>query len=685
MSANTQWIWVNGRNENAYVEFRKAFSFCGKQASLKIAADRQFAAFVNGKMVANAQFADAHGYKSATTKDITSALCEGENILTVIAVHADRDFALARTTEAGLFFEVYVDGKLVAASDSSVDARVSPSYKVGVPVTPQLGYGYEYDFMGDCAWEKAIVAPSHVLVDRPIKNCVLSEPLPSEVIAQGVFMYRDGETAAERAQNAWLSSLRFAEMTGVNRVEKADFKEPLRFAAKGGDGVFVLVDLGRETAGYACFSIEVPSACKGILVWGEHLTDLRVRAAVGGRHFAAPFTFKVGKNQFDEYLHRLGARYLCLFIESDEVTVEQLTVRAFEYPFRVLPRKFDDRLLEKIYHTGVRTLQLCAHEHYEDCPWREQALYGMDSRNQMLYGYGAFHEYEFPRATLSLMGKCMREDGLSFLCPPSTLNLVIPSFSAYWILAVCDNVKADFQLDFVKEILPSVEKCLKAFQKKTRNKVLNRFGEKEYWNFHEWSKGLEGAPTFRDYEIEEYPDGLLTAVVYRAAKGASEIEKAVGNEKLATELIDWANELAEGLHTFYDEEKGLFASYVKEGERFGYHEYTQALMLSTGVLDKAKQERICDVLTKGHSELTPTTFAGLPIKYEALSACSNAAEYIKKDICEKFGAMLFKGATSYWETADGEEDFSGAGSLCHGWSAAACYALDTLYKVQIEK
>jgi len=35
--------------------------------------------------------------------------------------------------------------------------------------------------------------------------------------------------------------------------------------------------------------------------------------------------------------------------------------------------------------------------------------------------------------------------------------------------------------------------------------------------------------------------------------------------------------------------------------------------------------------------------------------------------------MLYHGATTFWETILGEEDFSNAGSLCHGWSAVPIY------------
>ena len=35
--------------------------------------------------------------------------------------------------------------------------------------------------------------------------------------------------------------------------------------------------------------------------------------------------------------------------------------------------------------------------------------------------------------------------------------------------------------------------------------------------------------------------------------------------------------------------------------------------------------------------------------------------------------MLDAGATTFWETELGAEDFGGAGSLCHGWSALAVH------------
>ena len=38
--------------------------------------------------------------------------------------------------------------------------------------------------------------------------------------------------------------------------------------------------------------------------------------------------------------------------------------------------------------------------------------------------------------------------------------------------------------------------------------------------------------------------------------------------------------------------------------------------------------------------------------------------------------MLTHGATSFWETIEGDAAFGKAGSLCHGWSAVPVYVYD---------
>jgi hypothetical protein len=72
--------------------------------------------------------------------------------------------------------------------------------------------------------------------------------------------------------------------------------------------------------------------------------------------------------------------------------------------------------------------------------------------------------------------------------------------------------------------------------------------------------------------------------------------------------------------------------------------------------------------------MIPSTLSMGIFRYEAL--LRDPVRYKDKvllEIEERFSRMLKAGATTFWETDCGEADFSGAGSLCHGWSAIPIY------------
>ena len=65
--------------------------------------------------------------------------------------------------------------------------------------------------------------------------------------------------------------------------------------------------------------------------------------------------------------------------------------------------------------------------------------------------------------------------------------------------------------------------------------------------------------------------------------------------------------------------------------------------------------------------------------YDALLAVNdNYKDWILQDIRKKYGYMLEQGATTFWETEKGWQDFDNAGSLYHGWYAMPIYYLRKL-------
>ena len=121
-------------------------------------------------------------------------------------------------------------------------------------------------------------------------------------------------------------------------------------------------------------------------------------------------------------------------------------------------------------------------------------------------------------------------------------------------------------------------------------------------------------------------------------------------------------------NTFYNEEKGLY-KLSTNGEDYSQLGNSFAILVGLG------NELIAEALVNDIS-LIPVTLSMNTFYYDALlSVNSKFREFVLKDIKSKYGKMLAQGATTFWETEKGWQDFDGAGSLCHGWSAIPVYYL----------
>ena len=681
-------VWYNEKQEkNSYAEFITRFTYSGKTCKLRISASSEYAVYLNGEFVCNGQYPDYPFYKVADEIDLTARVRSGENLLAVAAYHDGlNNSSVYYPKPAGVAYEVVADGKVLAESDDTTFARRSPVFGSGEieNITNQLGYSYRADLRradewittgaGDGFAPAVVTVPDYDFQPRPIKKCELLSPAKTTAVQQGFFVEHGGDIPSLKMQNALLGFKRFSDMTGKEKIGFAD--KPNTFTCADGDGIYVVYDAGRETVGYLDFDITLDEDAVCNIAFGEHLCDGRVRAEVGLRNFAFSVTLKKGRNKFFNPFRRLGFRYLQICIYAHKATIDKFTVREYVYPVTEKRKKFQDEYIRRLYSTGVRTLRLCMHEHYEDCPWREQALYAMDSRNQMLFGYGAFGEYEYPRAALKTIALSIDDDGLLSLCSPAKMNITIPVFSLFFVIALYENAKVDFDKAFVAEMLPYAEKVVSVFADRLTEYGVSSFVGTRYWNFYEWSEGLDGGEIFKKVESEPSFDFIPTAVLSVAAKYLSELELRLGAKAEAARYKAVSARAKAATESFYCAESGLYYSFIKNGEKQGLHEYSLAMAVYAGV-GRERSKKIAETLAKKDARVTPCTPAALSFYYDAIIRYArNGLSVVWQDIADRYGKLLYSESTSLWETDLGEADFGEAGSLCHGWSAVPCYIYD---------
>ncbi len=662
-----QWIWIDERISNQYADFICDFNYDEGEATLAISSKTDYALWINGVFVYAGQYGDFPELKSVDVIPVTSFLQKGKNRIAVIGWSLNETTFSRIASGHGVIFEVVANGNVVAHSDESTYARQSREYKSGEThiLTPILGPIYEYAFADE--WKtpngktdgfspSVIVKDSAKFFKRPIKRLCFKKANDAKIVTHGSYIEASANDLSERLQKAYLS-----QSTERGNVFTAE---------ENADGVYFVVDLQKETAGFLHFDLETEETCNVFVTFGEHLTDLRVRHKIARRNFMFPHRNAQGRVAFTSYLRRIGCRYLQFFVSAKKVTVHSATLIPTEYPQKQRPLPCNDFLLDQIQKTALNTLTQCMHEHYEDCPWREQAQYGMDSFIQILSGFYAFDNKEFVKAALRLFGHELNKEGFLHLTSPSRIDgLFIPVFSLAFIFSVCEYTAFYKDFSVFKEVRKNVSTILESFLRHVdETGVVKQF---DAWNFYEWTDDLH------HYDNKDSYHAPLNFFLAKALRDSAPLFRRAGDDTLAKRYEKQADDLCKTAERlFWNEEKGLYATYLANGKQEHFAEYTQSIAVYTAVCPRRKALRLCKILSQ-ENDLIPVSISSYLFKYSALLNTSEQyRQFVAEDIKRVWGKMLFQGATSFWETQKGESDFGDAGSLCHGWSALPIYILN---------
>lgn len=609
-------IWnkeINGKN--TYLDFKGTFSYQKQgNVTLYLSCDSTFTAYLNGERVGFGTCDNFKHKKYFYTFNITK-YAQDKNELKITVYHPGDDSQTYINQDAYLAFTVKCGKDILIKSDESILCRVNNNYKQGEmkKLTSQLGYSYYFDnTKSELPYQKSVEYGEDNFVKTGIKNLKLFKRVPIKI--------KETESG-------------------------------------------YLIDLKKERVGFLDLDIESKEEKEVNISYGEHLVKGKILRILGDRDFSVDVKLKKGRNEYLNTFRRIAGRYL--EINSKDIKINYLGVRPVEYPLTVIKKKFDDKLLQKIYDVSVYTLKCCMHTHYEDCPWREQALYTMDSRNQMLCGYHAFKGREFQKASLLLIANSLRRDGLLCICAPSGLDIPIPFFSLVYPVQVYEYVKYTGDNAILKKVGKVIEKIIKTFTSKVEDNGLIASFPYPYWNFYEWNEDSEARDELLLREkakfIKRYDLILNCMYVYAVSF----------YDKLFNTKTDVSKTLKAIKDNFYDSERGLYKLSTN-------NDHSSILGNSLAILIGLGDKKLAEKLKDGKG-LVPITLSMNTFFYDALLKIDkNNKDYIMAGIKEKYSYMLKKRATTFWETEMGYQDFEDAGSLCHGWSAMPVYYFDTL-------
>lgn len=670
---NASWIWTKNICVNQYICFRKEFesSDVSDAKTLFISADSDFTVCINEHPVGTGQFSDWPDKKTWSAFDISSFLCPGKNIISVLAYWRGEDFFTYQTGTPGIIVRM---GDVV--TDKTWRCLEHPAFQSGPidKITMQLGFTFCYDARKETSWQKkdfdfsswesaVEVQRSLPVAQRPVAPLKVLPPVGAKIVNQGrLSSCAAGNTVAEIMAGRKLIP---------GKIEGNFF--PFKGEARG--DFFLLIDLGSELAGWLNFELEASAGTVLDIAHGEHIDDGRVRMRIGERNFADRYICREGKNSFIMPFRRLGCRFLELHVlnTASTVMITRFSVNPVELE---LPRPAafatDDKILGRLHDAATNTMRLCMHEHYEDCPWREQALYGYDSRMQMLFGYPVWGNYDFAAASICLLKDGKRQDGLLEMCAPAKrMPMTIPIFSFAWANQVWEHYLHSGDVSLLKKSTGTLEQLIESQYRNLdpETGLYHVPTEPELWHFYEWTPGMSSHGYTANFHA------AFNLYYLELLKNAVNIKRCLNERTDSLELR--IAELTEALRRFRNVERGDYAAVLTpEGKLEGYYECIQALMLYHEIVPEEESAELIENILAG--KYIPMMAGSLFYLAEAFFRHGSQARMGAWNlILKRLSPMLNNGGDTLWEMYSGGAAFDLAGSLCHGWSglpAWLCYA-----------
>ncbi|BBH24093.1 hypothetical protein Back11_54380 [Paenibacillus baekrokdamisoli] len=686
------WIWASGTasNNNVYVEARKAFDVTMPliRATIRISANQSYKLYINGVEVGRGPTPADLSWISFDTYDVADYLQKGTNAIAITAHNFGKEMVVTDQLQGpgGVICQLDLydtnssQGNEVRTIVSGPDWKCRRSQRWRSEVSRLHlwgGYrelfdvskedGWEQTDYDDSSWPLAEAVAAAEQPDSPWPRLVSREiPFLQETLVHPVSVI-----SAEPYTGAIL-----APEAALSKQDRGNAEFVMMDASQPGSIPQITYDFGAEVVGYT--ELEVYAEEGGVLqlFYGESL-ELALMDT---------FLLRKGKNKLSPFGRR-AFRYMKVAVMATPVPlqIQSLQFRFVHYPFvdGGMFRCSDNRL-NQIWETGRYTTIVNSQNHFEDCPYREGALWVADSVVMAKVVYQIIKDPALVRKSLLQAARIQNEDGSIPGTGPQRNKFLLPDFCAHWLFGIWEYYTYSKDTAFLQEISPYVTKLAGWFVDQEDESGLFAAADRAgWWCFIDWSDDIERKDRVTAISCFYYKF-LITAALL--AEELGERERGVGYRQKADKVRRSIRTLlqAAGTTVYADclTDNGLSSSITAQ---------TNFAAAWSGIMDEAEVVAFVQDYYLP-DQLPPIRGAFFyHIVLETLFRYRFAEEAIRL-IRDYWGAMLDRGATTWWETFDMSLPFvttpspylghtptylqdSIPVSLCHGWGASPTYLL----------
>lgn len=479
-----------------------------------------------------------------------------------------------------------------------------------------------------------------------------------------------------------------ADQRTAERSARAELAAEGPFEIAGGSHLLAL-DFGQTVAGTLRLEVEAAAGARIDWAMGEEVDDDGLLVAEL-THAGLRYTAR-GADDSHESFDPMGGRYAVVSIRSEDPVRLRAEVRERLFPPRrgALPFRCSDPLLNQIFETGLRTVDLCSHDAYIDCPTREARAWTGDFVVHQSVHLATAEDWSLARWH-PVFADAPRADGMIPMAICSNLGggplegNYIPDWPLHWIRSVHNLMRYTGDRELVASLLASCERVLRWFEPYRGGDGL--LAEVPGWVLIDWS-AVPVAGT----------SAALNALWARGLRDFEQLAGWLGDGHRASWAQGLRRGVATGFEAFWDPRRGLYRDQRVAGEvRPAASRHSNAAAICAGIVPAERLDglaaTIADRTSLAHSapafehlgagdleagasyvthgnpapqwDVETQILEAQPffryVVHDALAAAGRAD--LVADACRDWGAFVRAGERSWPETWVG-------GSHCHGWSA----------------
>ncbi|SBW04217.1 glycoside hydrolase [uncultured Dysgonomonas sp.] len=328
------------------------------------------------------------------------------------------------------------------------------------------------------------------------------------------------------------------------------------------------------------------------------------------------------------------------------------------------------QIFKDIDRVGLHTLKECMQTVYEDGPKRDQRLWLGDLYLEALANYESFRQNNLTKRCLYLLAALSQPEGwlhgtvFEVPEPHPQSGQKLLDYSFLFTVSLKDYLKATNDRETVDDLWPVAKKQVDIVKNYLQDNGLMDFkrANREWWIFFDWKDNF-------------HREVSLQGISIFALRETYELAKQLNRESEVAELPALIKKMTKAAQkNYYNPKSGFYTGLLNDQISYA----SQVWMVLGGVPTKAQAQRALNALPVTENVCYP----GGPYMYHYYVQAlidSDLPDEARKVVENYWGGMLKKGADTFWEVYDPQDEFRSPynfypmNSYCHAWSCTPVY------------